>query len=66
LHEACQDDEANEHATKALEIAGRLDLKPQRARVLDTLASIRDDDDVRAEAEAIYKQLGISRPAGRL
>jgi thioredoxin-like negative regulator of GroEL len=44
LHQAGQNDEAAEHLHEALDLADRLDLQPQRAKALDTLATIMPED----------------------
>jgi tetratricopeptide (TPR) repeat protein len=59
LHLAGEEDEAKEHIDKALHIADRLHLLPQRAKALDVLATITDDETLRAEATALYEQLGL-------
>jgi tetratricopeptide (TPR) repeat protein len=61
LHLAGQDDEAKDQVNKALDIADRLNLQPQRAKALDVLATITDDDTLRAQATALYEQLGLPR-----
>ncbi len=61
LHLAGEDDEAEDHVNQALTIADRLNILPQRAKALDVLATITNDDTIRAEAIAIYEQLGLPR-----
>jgi DNA-binding SARP family transcriptional activator/tetratricopeptide (TPR) repeat protein len=62
LRQAGQSDEAMTHATIALEVANRLALRHQSARALHTLALIKGDDDLRAQAEALFDELGLPRP----
>ncbi len=62
LHMAGEDAEAVEHIDRALATADRLSLQPQRAKALHTLAIIKDDKDLRAQADTLYEQLGLPKP----
>jgi Tfp pilus assembly protein PilF len=62
LYRVGEQDEATDHVRKALDIADRLNLQPQRAKALLTLATITNDEDLRRQAEAHYRKLGLPTP----
>ncbi len=68
LHLMGEDKEALDHLRRALDIAERLQIAPQRARVLDELASVLAATDpaqaqeLRSQADAIYQELDLPRP----
>jgi tetratricopeptide (TPR) repeat protein len=62
LYRVGEQDEATDHVRKALDIADRLNLQPQRAKALLTLATITNDEDLRRQAAAHYRKLGLPTP----
>jgi tetratricopeptide (TPR) repeat protein len=69
LHLAGEDEDALVQLRRALDIAERLQIAPQRARALDELANILAATDpgqaqeLRSQADAIYHALDLPRPA---
>jgi tetratricopeptide (TPR) repeat protein len=69
LHLMREDDEALDQLRRALDIAERLQIAPQRARALDELATVLAATEpgrahgLRSQADAIYQQLDLPRPA---
>jgi tetratricopeptide (TPR) repeat protein len=62
LHLAGHDDDAKDHVDRALAIADRLNLQPQRGKALDVLATITKDSTLHDQATTIYAELGLPRP----
>jgi DNA-binding SARP family transcriptional activator/tetratricopeptide (TPR) repeat protein len=67
LHVTGEDEEALDHLRRALDIAERLQIAPQRARALDELATVlaatepHQAQELRSRADEIYQELGLPR-----